>query len=352
MIDSEQNDNDLILVTSTSNYIANHITYFLLINNYRVRVIVTFPTDKEKYFSPWKLAPEKKQNFEIIEIAPNNKQSWIAATKDCKYVCIIPNEPETTNSTDKTDMIQSNIKYILNILNSCIVNNVQRAVITSPINNMIIGNQHILVNEEHWTAEVDCPDSEKYKLAAEKAIWEFFQQNEDKIEIVTMHPGLMLGPALNKDLIGSNDIFLKILKEEIAGYPIMTVPVVDVRDVAIAHLKALKLKEANGRRYIVASQNAPIKELVDMLRDELGSYGYNVVNRPVSRWPVKLISYLDSSLKKLLPYAGRDFKVDNARSIRELKLSYRSIEETIVDMGYNFIELGLVPDRVNKVTKL
>ena len=354
MIDSIQNDNDLILVTSTSNYIASHIAYFLLINNYRVRVIVSFHTDKEKYFFPFKLKPEKKQNFEIIEIDPKNKQSWIASTKGCKYVCIIPNESEIMSPIDKTDMIQANINYILNILNSCIVNNVQRVVITSPINNMIIGNQNILINEEHWTAEVevDCPISEKYKLVTEKAIWEFFQQNKNKIEIVTIHPGLMLGPALSKDLIGSNNIFLKILKEEIAGYPITTVPVVDVRDVAIAHLKALKLKEANGRRYIVASQNASIKELVDMLRDELGSYGYNLVNRPVSRWSIKLISYLDSSLKKLLPYAGRDFKVDNARSIRELKVRYRSIEETITDMGYNFIELGLVPDRVNKIKKI
>ena len=94
MIDSIQNDNDLILVTSTSNYIASHIAYFLLINNYRVRVIVSFHTDKEKYFFPFKLKPEKKQNFEIIEIDPKNKQSWIASTKGCKYVCIIPNESE------------------------------------------------------------------------------------------------------------------------------------------------------------------------------------------------------------------------------------------------------------------
>lgn len=119
-------------------------------------------------------------------------------------------------------------------------NKVKRVVITSSVAAIFKSNDknknHFTI--EDWTDTTVASPYEKSKTMAEKAAWDFQATlpQDEKFEIVTINPGLVLGPNLNKAQFSSGDIIKKLMMKEIPGMPKMSMPTVDVRDVAEAHL--------------------------------------------------------------------------------------------------------------------
>ena len=63
---------------------------------------------------------------------------------------------------------------------------------------------------------------------------------------------------------------------------------------------------------------------------------------------MKFVSYFDQQIKLLLPYVGKELKIENNRSVKELGIEYRDLKKTIIETGYSFVEKGVVQDKVNK----
>lgn len=73
---------------------------------------------------------------------------------------------------------------------------------------------------------------------AEKAAWDFVKNlpEDKKIELAVVNPGLVLGPNLNKCNFSSGDIIKQMVDGSIPMYPLVAFPMIDVRDIAEAHL--------------------------------------------------------------------------------------------------------------------
>lgn len=116
----------------------------------------------------------------------------------------------------------------------------KRVVITSSVAAIYVSSnknqKEFTVND--WTDLNNATPYEKSKTMAEKAAWDFQASlpEEERFEIVTVNPGLVLGPNLNKAQFSSGDIIKKLMMKELPGVPLMQMPIVDVRDVAEAHL--------------------------------------------------------------------------------------------------------------------
>ena len=137
----------------------------------------------------------------------------------------------------------------------------------------------------------------------------------------------------------------RALKDDITGIARLCFSYVDVRDVAQAHVNALSREESNGRRYILSADTVWFEEVMEVLRKEFAHQGYRIVSRKVGYCPMKVISLFDTKVKLMLPFVGREMKMDNSRSRKELEIEYRPIAQTIIDAGYSFIEKGVVPDK-------
>jgi len=144
----------------------------------------------------------------------------------------------------------------------------------------------------------------------------------------------------------------KIMRNDLPGIPRLSFPLVDVRDVAIAHYKALISPDSNGKRYILASNTIWAEEMLNILRNEFSKFGYKFTTRKIGKCPMKMASIFDSSIKVILPVVGLLFRVDNTRSIEELGMKYRKPDESLIDMAYNMIDLGLIPNKLVKSPKL
>jgi len=146
---------------------------------------------------------------------------------------------------------------------------------------------------------VDCVSmsNESAKLMAEKAIWGVFNRNwnENQTVLISLLPHFMIGPPLFKALVGSNpscQAIDTVLNSRQNTFPHVHLPTVDVRDVALAHLQAVKLDGLMSGRYLVAQKSLWMYEIVDQLKAEQKTYGKKIKMRRLTSVEVMLASML------------------------------------------------------------
>jgi nucleoside-diphosphate-sugar epimerase len=112
----------------------------------------------------------------------------------------------------------------------------------------------------------------KSKLRAEKSAWEFQKSlpENERFELVVINPGLVFGPALVPAGFDSGKILIDILEGSVPGTIRCKTPVVDVREVAQAHLNAAKIPEAANQRFILASSSIWYREIGQFVNEEFG----------------------------------------------------------------------------------
>jgi nucleoside-diphosphate-sugar epimerase len=235
------------------------------------------------------------------------------------------------NATDpKKDMLDPAIIGTTGILKAIKANAplVKRVAITSSFAAIVNSNNHKLVyNEDVWnpvTMEEAMKDPatayRASKTFAEKAAWDFVEKEKPDFSLSTLNPPFVFGPVVHslnslESTNTSNQRILGIMqgkmKEKVA--PTGAWIWVDVRDVALAHVRAIELLEAAGKRFFITAGYMTNKDLIDVIRDEFPELR--------SRLPENAESDLPSGV----------FKYDNSRSINVLGLKYRTLKESVID---------------------
>lgn len=214
---------------------------------------------------------------------------------------------------------------------------VKRVVITSSFAAIVNGKQHPKVySEKEWnpvTWEEAMDHSQVYrgsKTFAEKAAWTFIEKEKPNFDIATINPPLVFGPIVHylnslESLNTSNQRLRNLIqgqmKEKIA--PTGTFLWVDVRDVALAHVRAIEVPEAGGERFFVVAGFFSNKELADMARE----------THP------KLESKLppaDSSSD----FPENIYEIDNNKSQKILGIKYRPLKQTVSDTIDSLLAVG------------
>lgn len=169
------------------------------------------------------------------------------------------------------------------------------------------------------------------KTFAEKAAWEFVEKEKPNFSISTINPPMVYGPvvhylnsldAINTSNARIRDIIQGKWKEKIA--PTGLVIWVDVRDVALAHVKAVEVPEAAGKRFFVTAGYYSNKELVDIVRENFPQYAEQLISKDApSDFPENV------------------FKIDNSRSKEILGLKYRPLKACIIDTVKSMQAVGV-----------
>lgn len=338
-----------VLVTGATGYIASHIIHLLLENNYLVRGTVR-SLKNPKNEAIFSINPAKKDNIELVEAEILSTDNWDPIVAGCHYVMHVasPFPPKPPKNND--ELIKPAVKGTRDVLLAAIRNNVKKVVVTSSVAAILAGHMTKTVfTEDDWSVVENSAAYEASKYYAEREVWKIFEENKDKIKITCINPGIVLGPTFSKNISTSGDVISRALKDDIPGIAKLCFSYVDVRDVAQAHFNAMKkIDETNGKRYILSGDCVWFEEIMDILRKEFKQYGYSIVSRKVGYCPMKFASFFDSQIKLLLPFVGKELKVDNSRSVKELELNYRPIAQTIIESGYSFIEKGVVPNKIKK----
>ena len=116
---------------------------------------------------------------------------------------------------------------------------------------------------------------------------------------------------------------------------------VDVRDVAQAHIAAAFVPDANGR-HIVSGHETNLLELGQVLLAKYGSE-YPIPRRALPKWLAWLIGPLvarGTTRRFVARNVDIPFRADNSRSRRELGVTYRPMQESMEQMFQQMIDAG------------
>lgn len=203
-----------------------------------------------------------------------------------------------------------------------------------------------LFDEESWT-DTDNSSLDIYaksKTLAEKAAWDFVKElaEDKKFDLVTINPGMVIGPLLSKRYTTSHGLIKKLLDRTTPAVAKLNCNITDVRDVAQAHLQALVLPEASGKRHLIVSHNVWVKDVALILKKEFEPQGYWVPTFTAPNTLVRVSSFIDKSVRLVTPRLGKECKYDNKRMQEVLKISPIELEKTVIDTANSMLEQGVI----------
>lgn len=209
-------------------------------------------------------------------------------------------------------------------------------------------------DEESWTNTEDAA-LDTYALSktlAEKAAWDFVKElpEEKKFELAVINPGVVIGPLLTKRYTTSHLSIKKLLDKSTPVVAKIHFNITDVRDVALAHVKALTLPEAAGKRHLIVNSSAWLKEIALILQKEFRPQGYFIPIHTAPNILVRVSSIYDKSVKIVVPRLGKEVKYENKRMTEVLKISPTDLEKTVIDTANSMIEHGIIK-KSKKITK-
>jgi nucleoside-diphosphate-sugar epimerase len=136
---------------------------------------------------------------------------------------------------------------------------------------------------------------------------------------------------------------VKRLMSGAPGCPQLYFGVVDVRDVADLHLRAMTDPAAKGERFIAVSGEAmSMLDVATVLKARLGDAAKKVPTRQLPNWFVRFVALFDPRMRQLLPLLGQIRNATSAKAERVLGWKPRSREDAIVATAESLVKFGIV----------
>lgn len=332
-----------VLVTGASGYIAGSVIQSLLADNWVVRGTIR---DLPRAGAVRAALGVTSDQLELVEADLTSDAGWDAAASGCRFVQHIASPLPVGVPKHEDDLIVPARDGALRVLRAAKGAGVERVVMTSSTAAICYGMTRAsqIFTEADWSdlTSADTYAYVKSKTIAERAARDFMAGAGAGMEFVTINPGMALGPVMGGDYSGSLVVLTKLLDGALPGCPRFGFPIVDVRDIAAAHLTAMTGAGLDGERFLCAGKFLWMRDIADILKSRLGDRAKRVPGRNIPDWLVRLLGRFDAEVRMVLPELGRE-RICNASHARDrLGWVSRPPEETIVDAARSLIAHGLV----------
>jgi nucleoside-diphosphate-sugar epimerase len=154
-----------------------------------------------------------------------------------------------------------------------------------------------------------------------------------------------MGPVIGREVSGSNHLLQEILGGRLPGYPDLHVPVVDVRDVAAAHILAMVTPEASGQRFLLSDGPAiAMKEIGALLRNRLGASADKVPTRTIPSFVIRTAALFSPRFRLIAPDLGYVKRTSNDQARRVLGWQPRESTTAIIDAAESMVAKRLLDE--------
>lgn len=340
-------ENKKVLLTGVTGFLGSHTAIQLLERGYEVIGTLRSMSRAESIKEVISKHTSNIDKLSFVEADLNDKEIWYNLTKGVDYVQHIASPFPRELPKNEDDLIIPAREGSLSVLKAAAKNGVKRVVLTSSSGAIVFGKekgkQSGTYNESDWTDETNKKDSTPYfrsKTIAEKAAWNFIENDDSGMELATVCPGAILGPVLEADFGTSANIVIKLMDGSSPALPKLGFDMVDVRSVADLLILAMEKAEAANQRFVGSSGFLSFKDVATILKKEYPSK--KIPSTMLPNFAVRLFSNIDRSLKPILIDLGIERRVDHTKS-KEL-LGWKPIpnEEAVLSCGKSVIELGLI----------
>lgn len=313
-------NSETVLVTGGTGFVAMQIILQLLQKGYNVKTTLRSLNSKDKVIQTLKAnGVTAIDNLFFVEAELTKDDNWAEAMKGCKYVLSVASPVFFEIPKDENEAIRPAVEGILRILKFARAAGVKRVVMTSSFG--AVGFSQ--TDKTRETTEADWTDPslkglsayEKSKGLAERAAWEFVKKEGSSLEFATINPVAVLGPSLSAHVSGSFDILKHLLDGSLKAIPPIPLNIIDVRDVADLHVRAMKSPNANGQRFIAtADGKISMPEIAALLKRTNPQVAAKVSARTVPAFVVKLASLFNEQAKQGAMFLNVNRNVSNEKA--------------------------------------
>lgn len=349
-------ESDLVLVTGASGYVAGHCLLKLLDEGYRVRGTLRSlrrADEVRQWLTRARGGIDPGETLSFVAAELTDTTGWDAAMEGVRYVLHVASPIPSTVPKDPETLIRPAREGTLNVMRAAARASVARVVQTSSSTAVMYGrddpNGHTFT-EADWT-DPDHRDNVPYtrsKTLAERAAWAELPNLPRALEWVAIQPGLVLGPVLDRDASVTVQIVAMLLNGDLPGLPRFGYAVVDVRDLAALHVRAMTAPQAAGQRYIASGPFIMMSEIARILKERLGERASKVPTRKLPDALVRLVGLFDPAVRGQLFELGKVRRPSSHKAETELGWSCRPVEQTIIDTATSLEAVGALRHRAER----
>jgi len=336
---------EVVLVTGGSGFVGAHCILQLLDAGYTVRTTVR-SLASEPAVRAMLGTHGATDALSFVGAELTSDAGWAAAVAGCAFVLHVASPFPISQPKDENDLIVPAREGALRVLRAARDAGVGRVVMTSSFAAIGYGT-HVSgrpFTEEDWTdptAKVSA--YVKSKTLAERAAWQFIEDEGRGLELAVINPVAIFGPALGPKLSTSVELVGRMLNGAVPGLPRVSYTMVDVRDVADLHLRAMTNPAAWGERFLaVAGDSMGVPEMARIMRQRMGAAASRVPTRVLPDWLMRVGAVFSPELRDVAARLGTVSTASNEKARRLLGWSPRSNEDALIATANSLVALGLV----------
>ena len=275
-------------------------------------------------------------------------EGWAEAMEDIDAVAHVAAQILDEEPRDMQRVIGPALEGTERVLRFAVAAGVLRVVMTSSIATVGYGHGHTSGRRTYTEADFTDLDTMKFtwaycvgKTLAERAAWAYARS--EGLRLTTIHPGAILGPALDAYASISLGMVSGLLEGSTPAMPSNGFSVIDVRDVAALHVAALQDPQSEGQRYLATAGYLPFPEVAEILRRAYPER--TITNRTVPDWIIKLLARFGGPTRQIINDIGNEKHFDGSKGERLLGRPYISAEDAVLSTAESVIRLGLLKPR-------
>ncbi len=329
----------LVAVTGASGYVGAHIVKALLERGHSVRALVRDAADPARTDHLSAMG-----DVEILSADLTHPGSFDDAARGCDAVVHAASATRLAARDPQREIVDVALGATRTVLEGAARSStVKRVVQTSSVAAIVdatIPDSHVFT-EDDWN-ESSTLEHEPYYLSKTLAEREArtICEKSGAFDLVSINPGFILGPVLARiHLRSSPAIVRQMLRGKVPGSPRISMPLVDVRDVAEAHVLALEAGKPSPR-YICNATTIWTHEIAQTLAARFA--GRKISTRRIPDFMAWVGAFFSKQLSFhfLRTSLGRFRTVSGKRLTSELGLTYHPAEESIMDCATSIIDGG------------
>jgi nucleoside-diphosphate-sugar epimerase len=341
----------LVLVTGGSGFIGGHCILQLLTAGHQVRTTVRNLAREPEVRALLKRAGAEAGDRLTFAAADLERDAgWPEAVAGCDFVLHVASPFPATVPKHEDELIVPAREGALRLLKASRAAGVKRVVLTSSFAAIGYGHkpQAAPFDETDWT-DVSGDGVTAYaksKTLAERAAWDYVAK-EGGLELSVVNPVGVFGPVLGPDTSTSIMIVQRLMDGALPGLPQMAFGVVDVRDVADLHLRAMTEPRAKGERFLAtAGDFMTFREIAVTLKSRLGAAARRVPTRELPNWLLRVASLADPAVRQIVPELGKAKNGTSDKVRRLLGWAPRSREDALAATAESLMRLGLLKEKM------
>jgi nucleoside-diphosphate-sugar epimerase len=271
---------------------------------------------------------------------------WSEAAGGCEFVLHVASPFPAGLPKHEDELIVPAREGALRVLRASRDSGVKRVVLTSSFAAVGYGHppQQAPFDETNWTdLSGSVAPYVKSKTLAERAAWNFIAKEGGGLELCVVNPVAVFGPVLGPDYSTSILLLQRLMDGSVPGCPQLYFGVVDVRDVADLHIRAMTHPAAKGERFLATAGNCmSILDMAKVLKRRMGASANKVPTLQLPNWVVRISAMFNPVARQILPELGRVKNASNEKAKRVLGWAPRSNDESIYATAESLVRLGLL----------